>query len=215
MSLDTYSNLKAAVENWSHRQDIGTHIDDFILLCETSFYNGVLDPQTSNTVSLRVKDQEELSVGACSTSDRFLALPTDYLEQRRLDLTVSAKRKPVTYQTPAQLDILTGTGIPSYFTVTDQVEFDILPDDTYVTNMQYYKKLTALDSTNTTNSILTNFPNIYLYGCLWALFQWARNTEEESKNLILFVNAIKAANQTSKRGQYGPNPRSRVRGSTP
>lgn len=215
MALDNYANLKAAVENWSHRKDVKDYIDDFIAIAETEFYNGVYNPDIRESLALRVREMEALDTSTTSTSSRFLALPTDYLELRRLDLTVSSVRKPLQYRTPNQLIILDGTAAPSYYTITDQVEFDITPDDTYSSNMQYFKKFDALDATNNTNDILTNYPNVYLYGALWALFQYARNTEEETKYFIKFTQAIESANNGSYRGRYGKGLSARVRGSTP
>lgn len=204
MALDNYANLKAAVMNWSHRQDVGSFVDDFITLAENEFYHNANSP-------LRVRYMEALDTGACSTSDRFLALPTDYLEQRRLDITLNTERKPIKFVTPNQMNIETLGGNPTYFTVTTRIEFNRQPDQAYVTNLQYYKKLTALDSTNTTNDILTYYPNIYLYGSLWALFQWARNDEEEAKFYNKFMNAIEGANDSSERGRYGASPSMRLR----
>lgn len=208
MALANYSQLYAAIGDWSHREDVGSYIDDFITLAEKEFYFNLDTP-------LRVREMEALDTSACSTANRFLALPTDFLESRRLDLTVSGLRKPIKYVTPNMLDIQTGTGYPTFFTITDQIEFDILPDQPYVTNLQYYKTLTALDSTNTTNAILTKYPNIYLYGALWALFKWARNDEEAAKFYNDFIRAIDGANIASQRGRYGASASCRPRGATP
>lgn len=206
MSLNNYANLKAAVEDWSHRTDIGSYVDDFISIAEDEMYNNSQSP-------LRVRYMEALDTSACSTSNRFLALPTNYLEMRRLDLTVNTERKTIRYLTPNQMQISTLGGYPEYFTITTQIEFNRQPDQAYVTNLLYYKKLTALDSTNTTNDILTYYPRIYLYGTLWALFQWARNDEEEAKFYQKFLSAIEGANDSSERGRYGTSPSMRVRGS--
>ena len=34
MAIDSYANLKQAIENWSHRTDISNVIDNFIELAE-------------------------------------------------------------------------------------------------------------------------------------------------------------------------------------
>ncbi len=208
MALDNYTNLKASIISWSHRQDIGDVVDDFILIAETEFYYNAIDP-------LRVREMEARDTSATNTTDRFLALPTDFLEARRLDVTVSTERRIVTYQTPAQMVIQTQAAHPNYFTVTDQIEFNRQPDEIYETNLQYYQTLPALDSTNDTNEILTKYPNVYLYGALWALFKWSRNTEEELKWKNDFLAAIVGANKSSMKGRYGPNPQMRNFGPTP
>ena len=91
MALDNYANLKASIESWSHRDDVKDIIDDFILIAEAEMY-------ANDDASLRLRSMEALDTSAANTSDRFLALPTDYLETRRLDLTVSDCRLPIDYK---------------------------------------------------------------------------------------------------------------------
>lgn len=208
MALNNYANLKAAIKDWSHRTDVDVYVDDFITLAEKEFYFNLDSP-------LRVREMEALDTSACSTSDRFLALPTDFLESRRLDLTISSQRYTIQYETPDQVFIESVSGAPERYTITSRIEFNRQPDQAYVTNLQYYQTLNALDSTNTTNAILTKYPNIYLYGSLWALFQWARNDEEEAKYYQKFIRAVDGANVSSQRGRYGSGVVMRPRQMTP
>lgn len=208
MALDNYANLKAAVEGWSHRQDIGGYIDDFIDICEKEFYQG-------NSVRLRTRDMNITETSAMSASVRTQALPTNYLETIRFDVTNGGERRTIDYRTPEQTIIRSGTGTPKYYTITDQIEYDIQPDTALVTNIVHYARLNALDSTNTTNAILTNYPNVYLYGCLWALFQWARNSEEEQKFYAKFLEAIAGANSSGSDGSYGVSMQKIRRGRNP
>lgn len=102
-----------------------------------------------------------------------------------------------------------------FFTVTDQILFDRLPDKIYTIKFYYFGRLPALDSANNTNDILKKNPNIYLYGSLRALNQFANDTEEEIKNFERFIKAIQGANATDRKGRYGPAPRQRIRGMNP
>jgi len=208
MSLDTYANLKASIQTWSHREDVGGIVDDFILLCETEMYSNA-------DVSLRVRDMVQTSVGATNTSDRYEALPTGYLSPRRYDFEISGYRPTIDYITPASMVIRDGSGVPSVYTITDQIEYDVQPDQIYVTNMIYYGKVTALSSSNTTNAILTNHPNVYLYGSLWALSQWANNDEDIMKYRALFISAISGANRADTAGAMGVATQKRNRGRNP
>jgi len=45
--------------------------------------------------------------------------------------------------------------------------FSPAPDSTYTARLTYYKAFDAIDSTTTTNHIITNHPDIYLYGSLY------------------------------------------------
>ena len=206
MALDNYANLKASIESWSHRDDVKDIIDDFILIAEAEMY-------ANDDASLRLRSMEALDTSAANTSDRFLALPSDYLETRSLDLTVSDYRLPIEYKTPNDMFIDTnGARVPTYYTVTSQIEFDSQPDEAYVTNLLYYKKLTALSSSNTTNAILDDYPQVYLNGALWQLNVWAENDINANKYYTLFVKSINGANKTDQKGRYGVAPRQRIVG---
>lgn len=208
MALGTYAQLKASVETWSKRQDVNDKVDDFIDLCETEIYSNSIEP-------LRVRAMVQLETSATSTSLRTQALPTGFLETRKLDLTVGGERFDIDYVTPSYQAIKSGTSTPSNYTITDQIEYDIIPDLAYVTNHSYYGKLTALSDANTTNSILTNYPNIYLYGSLMVLFQWAENNEEYSKYQNLFIQAISGANKQDEQGNRGVASQKRRNGRNP
>jgi len=208
MALANYANLKASIQTWSKRQDVDDKLDDFIDLCETEIYSNAVEP-------LRIRSMVQLETSATSTSLRTQSLPTGFLEPRRSDLTVSGQRVVIDYVSPAAQIIRQGTAIPSNYTITDQIEYDIIPDAAYVTNISYYGKLTALSAAATTNAILTDYPNIYLYGSLMALFQWADNNEEMMKYKSLFIEAISGANTTSALGDRGVASQKRRSGRNP
>ena len=208
MALNNYANLKASIQTWSKREDVTDKIDDFLDLCEYEIYSNSVEP-------LRIRSMVQLETSATSTSVRTQSLPTGFLEARRFDLTVSSQRYPISYITPDAQYIRTSTGTPSNYTITSQIEYDIIPDAAYVTNISYYGKLTALSSSNTTNDILTNFPNIYLYGGLSQLYTWAENDEEAAKYKTLFLQAIAGANNTDAEGSTGVATRKRRAGRNP
>jgi len=208
MALNNYANLKASVETWSKRQDVKDKIDDFLDLCEVEIYENSVEP-------LRIRSMVQLETSATSSSVRTQSLPTGFLEPRRFDLTVSAQRRTINYVTPTAQYIRTGTDVPTNYTITNQIEYDIIPDAAYVTNISYYGKLTALSSSNTTNAILTSHPNIYLYGTLAVLYQWAENDEEYAKYRGLFLEAIHGANNSDAEGDRGVATKKSNRGRRP
>jgi len=196
MALNNYENLKQAVEDWGHRDDVSAYLDDFIAVCETEMYTGT-------NVQIRVRSMVTTETSAMSASVQYQALPTDYLETKRFDVTVSDEKYTIDYRTPTQMELRSGTAVPAYYTITNQIEYDIQPDQAYVTNIIHYARLTTLDSTNTTNSILTDYPTVYLYGCLWALSQYVNNDEDEAKYYQKFIAAISGANMADSNGDYG------------
>lgn len=208
MALDTYLNLKAAIIDFSHRSDVADKIDDFILLAEEAMYANPDFP-------LQLRQMETRATATLSTSERFLALPSGFITMRRLKLNLDQGDCDVRYVAPDQMIIRSGGGIPRFFSVSSQLEFDRVPDAEYTIDMQYFAIPTGLSSSNTTNTVLTNHPSAYLYGCLWALFGWANDDVQEAKYLAKFLGIIDGINKRYKQGRYGPAPAMRTEGPTP
>ena len=204
MALDTYANLKASIQDWSHRSDVTALVDDFIDLAEEEMFK-----------YLELKDMEARANPTTEPTTRFVALPTGYIKPRRMKLTISGNSVDIRYATPESMQIVNSSGKPKFFTVTSQIEFDRVPDGSYTTEFQYYKKLTALSSGNTTNAVLTDFPSIYLFGGLWALNLWAADEDKAEFYYAKFRQAISSANEQHKKGRYGPAPTLKVEGPTP
>jgi hypothetical protein len=150
-----------------------------------------------------------------TTSGRYLALPTGFLEMRRVRLISGAQYFELLYSTPEGMYISQDSGIPGVYTITSQLEFDRSPDSAYTIEYQYYAILTALSATNTSNAVLTRFPNIYLYGALWALYLWALQEDKAEYYYGKFRQAIQTANREDSKGRHGPAPAMRYGGSTP
>jgi len=207
MALNTFSDLKASIIDYSHRNDVASKIEDFILLAEEAMYANPDFP-----LQLR---QMETRAEATTGADRFLALPDGFITMRRLKLNISGESCDVQYMAPDQMFIQGASGRPKFFTVTSQLEFDRVPDSTYTVDMQYSAIPTPLSSANTTNIVLENHPSAYLYGALWALFGWANDDAQEAKYLVKFLGIIAGINKRYKKGRYGPAPKMRIEGATP
>lgn len=206
MALNNYSNLKAAIEDHSHRNDVKSRIDDFILQAEQEMYANPVEP-------LNARDIEQRATADTSTTSRFLELPTGFTRMRRIlidDKSATPTQYELRMYTPEVMPVSNEQGMPSAFSVTSQLEFNCVPDSTYNIEMQYYAKATALSSSSPTNDILTNYPSIYLFGSLWALFKWAKQFDLSESYYASFINSIRGANQADDLGRYGPAPFMRI-----
>jgi hypothetical protein len=209
MSLDTYENLKLEIIEWSHRDDLDLLIDTFINQAET-------DMLANSVERLRIRDQETRASFSTSTTDRFAALPTGYQAMRKMRIQIlNGLSHEIYYRTPAQLQIRDYTDMPQFFTVTDQIEFDRISDVVYTGEIQYYQGFTALSDSNTTNTVLTDHPNIYLYGALRHLKLHVKEYGEADYYFGQFIEAIQGANLQDRDGRYGPAPVMRVESSCP
>jgi len=207
MTLDTYANLKKEVIDFSHRGDLDLKIDTFIDMAETEMFANAQEV-------LKIRSLETLDTTATTTS-RLIALPTGYQSMRSMRLTINSNTSNLRFRAPEQMVRVDCSGLPQFYTVTDQIEFDRTPDAAYTIEFQYYAIPTGLSSSNATNVVLDDNPNIYLFGTLWAVFEYAVDEVQAQKYYTRFINAISGANKKDKEGRYGPAPAMRIEGSTP
>jgi hypothetical protein len=209
MSLDTYANLKIEIINWSGRDDMDQDIDTFIDMAEQEMYANAVEP-------LQLRDGETLAAFSTSITTRFAALPTGFQSMRKVRIQiVDGESYELRFRTPSQLNIKSNVGMPDFFTVTDQIEFDRVSDQVYAGEFQYFQEFTPLSTSNATNAVLTGFPNVYLFGALWALKLKAEEPQGADGYYQRFINAIRGANDKHQLGRYGPAPVMRVEGVTP
>lgn len=205
MSIATYADLKVAIERWGKRTDAVTMIDDFIDLAEADIWQ-----------RLRIRDMETEATLSSSTSVRTVALPSTFLQARRLRIDRTDLDDVVLqYETPMSMRVIECAGMPLRFTITSQIELDRVSDQVYTLKLQYYSSLTALSNSNTTNAVLTRFPMVYLYASLFHYAQWAQDDTLIERYALLAEGAINAANAADRKGRYGPAPGIRMMGATP
>jgi len=185
MALTTYAELQTTIANFLDRTDLTATIPDFIAMAEASFNRTIRQPQM-------ITKNDSFSI-----SSQYTTLPTDTLEIIRIVVDV----QPVItleYLTPEEISErrvgLSGTGKPYYFTVvggtTNQLEVLRSPDDTYTTSIVYYTKIAALSDSATSNWLLTNHPDIYVYGTLAEAEPYLKDDERVSLWLSLLEKAL-------------------------
>ena len=158
MAITNYGQLKTAAANWLDRTDLEDRIPEFVTMAEAQFNREIRQPQ------MITRDD------SFTIDGQYEAMPTDALEIQRivLDLTPVITLQ---YITPNEISEkrsgLTGTGRPIYYSIVgENMEFVRTPDSAYTASIMYYKRITALSADGDTNWLLTNHPDIYLYGTL-------------------------------------------------
>jgi hypothetical protein len=155
MSLSNYAGLVASISTWMVRADISGTADDFIDLFEG---------WANRNLRLRQMEAE-----ATATSTEYIALPTDFLGLRDIQYQGSP-RVQLEYVTPEyadRYDSSGASGTPKYYTlVGNQIRLIPAPDSSTDVRISYWQKVPALSGGNTTNWLLTDYPDAYLYGSL-------------------------------------------------
>lgn len=171
MSIANYTELKAAVASWGHRTDLTAQIPDFIKLAESRI----------NRLTGPIQNREfEVDLTA-TVGSRDIAMPPGVKEANKLWLTTYLPREVITYRNPEDLPEQISSGPPSYWTVIggDTIRLDSEADIAHTFKFFYRGKFTLSDS-SPTNWLLTNFPDIYLYGALMELGAYVKDYEQVS-----------------------------------
>lgn len=214
MPLDTFENLKATVVSWSRRGDLKSEFEDFLDLAETEMTNNPLE-------NLKLREMNVRSRATLPTTDRYIALPDGFIRMLSLSRIIDGGTSgddlfvPLSFR---QLNQFVGqdiTGTPTQFKVGSQIQFNRIPELAEDIEMEYWADFAPLTSTNTSNTVLTNNPNVYLFGCLKFLHRRGQDTEEEGIYDKRFMEAIQGANKKTKEGQFGPRGRIIPRGRKP
>ena len=183
MAISTFAELKTAAANWLDRSDLTDRIPEFIALAEARF----------NRV-LRIRDMETVSTAISTVAGtREYSLPTGFVQMKEFHLTTNPIT-PLSYITPEMMSRMwagSTTGKPMVFTIiADNVRLGPSPDVVYTTSMLYYKTFTALSTDNTTSEMLTNNPDVYLYGTLLEAEPFIMNDARVPLWLQAFEKAI-------------------------
>ena len=158
MAISNYSELKSAIADWLDRTDLTDSISDFITLAEA---------RHKRDFKLR---RMETRVTANTIADtEYYTLPDQYVAMRNIQLNTDPKTS-LEYLTPEQMDrIYAGSmkGKPrAYSIIGNDIQLRPIPDSAYEIEILYFKHFTALSDSAPTNEMLTNHPDIYLYGSL-------------------------------------------------
>ena len=194
MALDTFSNLKSLVADYLARDDLTTQIPDFIRLAESR-----MDKE------LRVRELIKRATTTTTADDDTVNLPTDFLGV--IDIFVEGNPKQqLDYVTPSQYSAVYGgsvKGKPKIFTVLGK-EFRLgpKPDTNYTIEILYHERIPNLSDSQTTNDILTHYPDLYLYGTLIEAEPFLQNDARVQTWLGLYGNAVSAATVSDEQGKF-------------
>lgn len=197
MPITSYAELKQGIIDYTKRSgnDILNKLDTFIDFAERDIWD-----------ALRVREMEARATASASTASRFLELPDGFIKMRQLQITLDTGLYVVPWHPLNSMSIDDTAGIPTRFTVTSQIEFNRVPGDDYVIEMDYWRQLTGLSSGNASNDILASYPSLYLACCLRHAFQWTMQEDQSEYWAAQAKGLISRANRTSRQGRYGPAP---------
>ena len=170
MALNNYSNLQTSIANFLARDDLTTEIVDFVALTEADFNR-----------RLRIRAMENSS--AFTIDSETETLPTGFLQARSFVIPTNPKTA-LQFMTPfhqAETQGSSETGKPRAYSIEGtNFRFSPTPDATYTATLVFYKAFDALSVSVATNHILTNHPDVYLYGALYFASTFIRGMDPQT-----------------------------------
>ena len=155
-----------------------TAVQDYLETDETTFVNNlnnfILQAEERILKSVQVPDQRKNVQGNVTSSNRFLATPSDFLAPFSLAVISSNNYDYLDLKHNSfikeYISSTTTTGKPKYYAIFDQGSFEVapIPDSNYTVELHYLAKpasLTAGGDSGTTY-LSTAAPDTLLYGCL-------------------------------------------------
>lgn len=182
MALTTYTELKASIADWLHRTDLTTQIVDFITLAEVEINS-----------DLRNRLMEVDEVLSLTISTRTVTIPARYIEPIQLEIVITNQENDqLTYVQPQQLAIYesaTNLARPQYYTINGaNIEFPNLSDATYALSFRMLKGYDL--AATSTNTLLSSYPNVYLYGAQIQAARYMRDLQLEQTALQAYERLI-------------------------
>lgn len=207
MSIANYTDLQSAIADWLARPGdtiISDRVADFVLLAESRIAYGSEHPQFPSR-PLRIRPMETALDLTTTGGTETVALPDGYLALRSIYLDTSPRGR-LRYVTPKQFNDKhdgSTTGKPYEYSIEgENFRFGPVPDSAYDVGGMYYKKFGDL-ATNSTNWLLTNKPDIYLYGSLIEAAPYIGNDERLVTWYTFFMAAVNSLQAQDERDRHG------------
>ena len=208
MAINTYATLQTAVSNWLDRSDLTDRIPEFIALAEARMN------RTLRLALMLNVDQTTLGgATALVAGTRDYALPSGYLQMLDFHLRTS----PITtlsYLTPENMNRMwagSQGGTPLAYTIFSDnasgtpiksVRLGPAPDSAYDYSIMFYKKIDALSVTNTTEAMLTDNPDVYLYGALLEAEPFLMNDQRVQLWATAFQESMRALQEQDNKDRH-------------
>ena len=180
MALTNYTDLKASIASWLKRSDLTANIPDFINMAE-SYMND----------DLRLRPMIAEADIVPSQVNTYVDLPDGFIEAINFLDDTGVRLEQVHHDQLNEL-YYNSPNVPEYYSVTSRINFECVASGVLSYKMTYYKGLDL--ATDTTNEVMTKYPNIYLYGSLIQAEPFLKNDKRMVTWHNLYEKAMKKAN---------------------
>lgn len=162
MTISDYADLQDAIYKWLLRENSDlvvttAQVKRFISLCEAELNR-----------ELKIRSLQDSSDLVTVEDQDFITLPSGF--KRMISFGFVGQPQNIEFVGTLN-EMRTRYGKdkarPEAFLIAgNRIKFNCPADAAHDMSIDYYKKITALSDANTTNDILTDYPDAYLYGAL-------------------------------------------------
>ena len=203
MTITNFGTLKTAIADTLNRQDLTSVIPQFVSLAQAQF-------------NRKIRSHRQITRGSLTIDSQFEALPADWLETIRITMDAN----PIRVLTQISMDDLTRyrtaidntTDAPVYFAHNGtDIELFPTPSTSFTGEITYYAKITALSADGDTNWLLTNNPDVYLYGSLVHTAPYLKDDARIALWAGLLAQGMDEIEDETAAARFGPPLRMRMR----
>lgn len=199
MSITTYDALKTAVADFLNRDDLASVVPTFISLAEAD-------------ISRKLRHWMQERKVRAPFDEGFEFLPDDWLATISLRHADGTEVRQVGVSEMAEMKAYARTGKPEVYRVeAGRIEVYPTPSEANDIDLVYFARIPALSATATTNWLLTNHPDILLYG---SLMQSAPYLADDARVAVwggLYAAALQSAQADSDDARHSGPLRIRIK----
>jgi hypothetical protein len=196
MPLSTYAELQSSIGDWLNRADLVTTIPTFISMAEVAH-------------NRQIRTRQMIKRSTATIGDAFTTLPSDMLEITNAQINGS-RVTPLEFVAMDQADRIREVypaGASKYFTIVgDTLELVPNPSSEVTVEIVYYARIPALSVSNTSNWLLLNSPDLYLYGSLIASAPYLRDDDRVVVWSTLYKQALADLQIADERARFTSTP---------
>ena len=194
MAITTYAELQAAIADFLNRDDLTSAIPTFISMAEAQMDREIRHWRQEKRVETTL-------------NERYENLPNDFLEAIALSTDSDTRLTLIsTADMQDKRELTTTSKDPLYYRFTaNQIEFFPVPSATSTTklSLQYYGRTPVLSASNTSNWLLTYYPDAYLYGSLVHSAPYLGEDQRITVWASMYQNAVNGLRSDNKAAKHG------------
>lgn len=213
MAINTLQTLKDAITSWTRRSELSSaDLANMISLFESRLNSG-FRTRDGRFVKLRIAQMEAaVATGNTVSGTATITLPSDWLETRAFAVSIGGVYRDLEFQTLEQLPgQFVANGPPMrYMIANGAINMGPTPDAAYAYSHYYYKKIPVIagsSDTATTNTILTAYPQLYLFGSCVEVARQSRDLDKLAVYEQTLEQILDEVSSADRAGRFPKSPR--------